>query len=234
MLPNRDLTKHPACNWIPTGAKATCVYGIYSACLILEYLLSSTSLSYLSPSCCSSQVWCEGNWLPPPSPKALEELSFSASPLQSLQREALPNKATGGCIIQQRDSLWYEKKAAARGGAFFFFSSGIVGFARTGLFRAPGPWVFAPCGGGGAPPLFSQKLSAACECRPCRVLLSARRHGVVLLPPQPPQTPLPPPPWHCASLAKMEGQSSALALSISLDEMRARQHSVALHRLPPP
>lgn len=121
MLPNRDFTKHPACNWIPTGAKATCMYGIYSACLILEYLLSSTSLSYLSPSCCSSQVCCEGNWLPPPpSPKALEELSFSAWPLQSLQREALPNKATGGCIIQQRDSLRYEKKAAVRGGAFFF------------------------------------------------------------------------------------------------------------------
>lgn len=131
----------------------------------------------------------------PPSPKALEELSFSASPLQSLQREALPNKATGGCIIQQRDSLRYEKKAAAaRGGGFFFFSSGIVGFARTGLFRAPGPWVYAPCGGGGAPPLFSQKLSAACEGRPCRVLLSARRHGVVLLPPQPHSPPPPNPP----------------------------------------
>lgn len=152
MLPNRDLTKHPACNWIPTGAKATCVYGVYSACLILEYLLSSTSLSYLSPSCCSSQVWCEGNWLPPPpSPKALEELSFSASPLQSLQREALPNKATGGCIIQQRDSLRYEKKAAARGGAFFFLLWNC-GIRRNGSFQSTWPVGLRSLWSGRSPP----------------------------------------------------------------------------------
>lgn len=228
MLPNRDLTKHPACNWIPTGAKATCVYGIYSACLILEYLLSSTSLSYLSPSCCSSQVWCEGKWLPPPPPlpKGLRRAFFFSLASSKSPAGGLHHPAVGFSAVR--------KEGRRAWGGLFFFSSGIVGFARTGLFRAPGPWVYAPCGGGGAPPLFSQKLSAACEGRPCRVLLSARRHGVVLLPPQPPQTPLPPPPWHCASLAKMEGQSSALALSISLDEMRARQHSVALHRLPPP
>lgn len=96
MLPNRDFTKHPACNWIPTGAKATCVYGIYSACLILEYLLSSTSLSYLSPSCCSSQVWCEGKWLPPPPPlpKGLRRAFFfslasSKSPAGGLHHPAV-------------------------------------------------------------------------------------------------------------------------------------------------